>query len=169
MFSSADKVRELLYRKLETFSLCAGTLEIILQQQFVSAGYGTESSSIRSGPDQGVDLVQEFIAFSDYHDGRDIFEAGSIMTIVRLAMYWTHRGVDSLACIEKTKSLPVKAYANILKAGWILQRLQMDQRPRSEECTAIIISLSEVGAFRNPTSAIYDLGMLITLVIGRGF
>lgn len=169
MFSSADIVRELLYRKLETFSLCAGTLEIILQQQFVSAGYGTESSSIRSGPDQGVDLVQEFIAFSDYHDGRDIFEAGNIMTIVRLAMYWTHRGVDALASIEKTKSLPVKAYANILKAGWILQRLQMDQRPRSEESTAIIISLSEVGAFRNLTSVNRDLRMLITLVIGRGF
>lgn len=135
--------REVLYRKLETFSLSAGTLETVLQQQFVSAGYGTESSSIRSGQDQGVDLVQEFIAFSDYHDGRDIFEAANIMTIIRLAMYWTHRAVDALACIEKTKSLPVKAYANILKAGWILQRLQMDQRSRSEECTAIMISLSE--------------------------
>lgn len=152
----------MLYRKLETFSLSAGTLETVLQQQFVSAGYGTESSSIRSGQDQGVDLVQEFIAFSDYHDGRDIFEAANIMTIIRLAMYWTHRAVDALACIEKTKSLPVKAYANILKAGWILQRLQMDQRSRSEECTAIMISLSEVRAFRALNSASHGFRMLIT-------
>lgn len=139
-----------------------GTLETLLQQQFVSAGYGTESSSIRSGLDQGVDLVQEFIAFSDYHDGRDIFEAGNIMTLTRLAMYWTYRGVDALADIEKTKSLPVKAYANILKAGWILQRLQMDQRSRSNECTAIIISLSEVRAFRSRIVADRDRRMLIT-------
>lgn len=138
-----------------------GTLETLLQQQFVSAGYGTESSSIRSGLDQGVDLVQEFIAFSDYRDGRDIFEAGNIMTLTRLAMYWTHRGVDALTDIEKAKSLPVKAYANILKAGWILQRLQMDQRSRSKECTAIIISLSEVRAFRNRIVADRDRRMLI--------
>lgn len=116
-----------------------------------------------------MDLVQEFIAFSDYHDGRDIFEAANIMTIIRLAMYWTHRGVDALACIEITKSLPVKAYANILKAGWILQRLQMDQRSRSEECTGIIISLSEVRAFRNLTPANDDSRMLIIPGIGRDF
>lgn len=105
--------------------------------------------------------MQEFIAFSDYHDGRDIFEVANIMTIIRLAMYWTHRGVDALACIEKTRLLPVKAYANILKAGWILQRLQMDQRFRSEECTAIIISLSEVGAIPVFISASDDSQMLI--------
>lgn len=129
---------------METFTAWAGALEIVLQQQLTSTAYANEGASIRTASDLGGDVIQEFIAFSDYHDGRDIFEAANIMTIVRLAMYWTHRGVDALVCVEKTKSPPIQAYANILKAGWILQRLHLDQRARSEECTAIIISLSEV-------------------------
>ena len=131
---------------METSGLWAGTLETVLQQQFASTAFANEGASIRTASDLGGDVVQEFIAFSDYHDGRDIFEAANIMTIVRLAMYWTHRAVDALVCVDKTKAPPIQAFANILKAGWILQRLQLDQRARSEECTAIIISLSEVRA-----------------------
>lgn len=126
------------------FTLWTATLETVMQQQLNATAYGNESSSIRSATDQGVDIIQEFIAFSDYHDGRDIFEVANIMTMVRLAMYWTHHGIDALKSIETTKSLPIKGYANILKAGWILQRLQLDQRSRIDECTAIIVSLSEV-------------------------
>lgn len=164
----ADNSSEVLDRKLDISRLWAGTLETVLQQQLASTAFANDSASTRTASDLGGDVVQEFIAFSDYHDGRDIFEAANIMTIVRLAMYWTHRGVDALACVEKTKSPPIQAYANILKAGWILQRLQLDQRARSEECSAVVVSLSEVRAchfrFDSPASNI-----LINLVIGRSF
>ena len=61
-------------------------------------------------------------------------------------MYWTHRGMDALSCLEKTRLLPVEAYGNVLKAGWIIQRILNDKRSKEDECTAIVISLSEVGS-----------------------
>lgn len=89
--------------------------------------------------------MQEFTNFSDYY-GRDIFEAAKPITMVRLAMYWTHRGMDALSSLEKTRLLPVEAYGNVLKAGWIIQRILNDKRPREDECAAVVISLSEVGS-----------------------
>ena len=115
-----------------------------LQQQLNSAGPRGEGSSIYSGSEKAADVIQEFSNFSDYY-GRDIFETAKFIAIVRLAMYWTHRGVDALLYLEKTRLLPVEAYGNILKAGWILQRLQNDKRYRQDECSAIVVSLSEVG------------------------
>lgn len=80
---------------------------------------------------------------SDYY-GKDIFEAAKLMVIVRLTTCWTHRGKDGLVGMEQSKALPLAAYGNLLKAGWMLQRLQSDQRSRTEECTAIIVMLTEV-------------------------
>lgn len=135
-------------RMVETYSLWVETLETLMQQQLSrgNAALGSESGSIRSSVDQHIEIVQEFISNSDYHDGRDIFEVANIMTMIRYAMYWTHRGTDGLGAIEMTKSLPIQAYVNILKAGWMLQRVQGDQRSRIDECTAIIGALTEVWA-----------------------
>lgn len=133
---------------LETYSLWVETLETLMQQQLSrgNAALGSESGSIRSSVDQHIEIAQEFISNSDYHDGRDIFEVANIMTMIRYAMYWTHRGTDGLGAVEMTRSLPIQAYVNILKAGWILQRVQRDQRSRIDECTAIIGALTEVWA-----------------------
>lgn len=105
----------------------------------------SEHSSIYSSSDLGPDIFQEFVTSSDYY-GRDIFEAAKLMVIVRLATSWTHRGKDGLSGVEKSRVLPLAAYGNLLKAGWILQRLQCDQRSRTDECTAIIVMLTEVRA-----------------------
>lgn len=133
-------------RILETYSLWEESLETLMQQQLSrgNAALGSENGSIRSSVDQHIEIVQEFISNSDYHDGRDIFEVANIMTMIRYAMYWTHRGTDDLGAVEITKSLPIQAYVNILKAGWILQRVQRDQRSRTAECNAIIGALTEV-------------------------
>lgn len=133
-------------RMLETYSLWVETLETLMQQQLSrgNAALGSESGSILSSVDQHIEIAQEFISNSDYHDGRDIFEVANIMTMIRYAMYWTHRGTDGLGAVEITKLLPTQAYVNILKAGWILQRLQRDQRSRIDEYTAIIGALTEV-------------------------
>lgn len=140
---SADETREILGRKLSVSSTWSEMLGNALQQHLSSTGLRSEASSTYSTSDQSVDMVQEFITFSDYY-GRDIFEVAKLMTMVRLAMYWTHRGIDALVCLEKTKIVPVEAYGNILKAGWILQRLQNDRRSRKDECAAIVVALSEV-------------------------
>lgn len=135
-------------RMLETYSMWVETLETLMQQQLSrgNAGLGSESGSIRSSVDHHIEIVQEFISNSDYHDGRDIFEVANIMTIIRYAMYWTYRGTDGLGFVETTKSLSPQAYVNILKAGWILQRVQKDQRSRIDECTVIIGALIKVCA-----------------------
>lgn len=133
-------------RMLQTYFLWVETLETLMQQQLSrgNAVLGGENGSILSSVDQHIEIAQEFISNSDYHDGRDIFEVANNMTMIRYAMYWTHRGTDGLGAIETTKLLPIQAYVNILKAGWILQRLQRDQRSRIDECTAIIGALTEV-------------------------
>ena len=127
----------------------ATALGVILQHPLQSASPGPMSahSSVYSASDFGPDVFQEFVTSSDYY-GRDIFEAAKLMVIVRLATCWTHRGKDGLSGIEKSKVLPLAAYGNLLKAGWILQRLQCDPRSRTEECTAIIVMLTEVRAIR---------------------
>ncbi len=124
-------------------------LETILQQplQVTSPGPKTEAASIFSASDSGTDLFQEFAASSDYY-GRDIFDAAKLMVMVRLSTFWAQRGKDGLVGIDKLKVLPIAAYGNLLKAGWILQRLQRDSRSRTEECTAIMVMLSEVSRAR---------------------
>lgn len=140
---------DVLSQKVATFNAWATALGTILHQQvqLASSGLKSEVSSIYSASDAGPDILQEFATASDYN-GRDIFEAAKLMVMVRLATFWAHRGKDDLWGIEKSKVLSVAAYGNLLKAGWILQRLQCDQRSRTDECTAIIVMLSEVGLVR---------------------
>lgn len=121
----------------------ATTLGSSLQQQLSLAGPKSEGSSIYSSSDKAADVIQEFMNFSDYY-GRDIFEAAKLPAVVRLAMYWAHRGIDSLSSLEKTRVLPVEAYGNIVKAAWMIQRLFNDKRSRQDECAAVVVSLSEV-------------------------
>lgn len=132
-------------RKVETCPMWAETLGNILQQQRAPAPTRNEGSSLYSASDHGVDVMQEFVTFSDYY-GRDIFEAAKLMVLLRLAIYWTHRARSAMDGIEKTRYIPVAGYANVIKAGWMLQRLHGDARSRSDECTAVLVSLSEVRA-----------------------
>lgn len=131
---------------LQTYSLVVDMLDTLMQQQLsrANAALGGDSGSFLFSVDQHIEIAQEFISNSKYHNGRDIFEVANINTMIRYAMYWTHRGTDGLGSVETTKLLPIQAYVNILKAGWILQRLQQDQRPRIHECIAIIGALTEV-------------------------
>lgn len=145
----------------------ATALGMILQHplQLSSPGARSEHSSIYSASDFGPDIFQEFVNSSDYY-GRDIFEAAKLMVLVRLATCWTHRGKDGLSGVEKSKVIPLAAYGNLLKAGWILQRLQSDRRSRTEECTAIIVMLSEVRAIRLSWGTPADRGHLLTVNLG---
>ena len=146
---------------MAAFNLWSTALGMILQHplQLPTSAPKSEHSSIYSASDCGPDIFQEFMTSSDYY-GKDIFEAAKLMVIVRLATCWTHRGKDGLAGIEKTKLLPLAAYGNLLKAGWILQRLQCDLRSRTVECTGILVMLTEV---RTP-------GLVETLArLGAGF
>ncbi len=152
-------------QKVAAFHGWTTALETILQQplQVTSPGPKTEAVSIFSASDSGTDIFQEFAASSDYY-GRDIFDAAKLMVMVRLSTFWTQRGKDGLVGVEQLKVLPMAAYGNLLKAGWILQRLQRDPRSRTEECTAIMVMLSEVSiaqmAYLPPYSSVFKRGKL---------
>jgi hypothetical protein len=95
------------------------------------------------GP-RDADILQKFSKNSDYY-GKDIFEAANMITPIHLAMFWAHKSTKELRYLERSQSVPVEGYGNLLKSAWLLRRLYEDRRLEKgfESYRSIIVILTE--------------------------
>jgi hypothetical protein len=91
-----------------------------------------------------ADILQKFLRNSDYY-GKDIFEASNTFTPIQLAMFWAHKSTHDLRYLERSQSVPVESYGNLLKSAWLLRRLFEDRRLETgcDGQRSIIVILAE--------------------------